>query len=86
MGSHSDALGHAVNFGTGEAVAVLELARQIVELSDSKSEIVHVEPRTAEVDRLCCDPSRARRLFGWKPEVDLREGLRRNIAWARATW
>jgi UDP-glucose 4-epimerase len=37
----------------------------------------------AEVQKLRCNASKAKRLFGWKPEVSIREGLRRNIEWAR---
>ncbi|MEM9188664.1 MAG: GDP-mannose 4,6-dehydratase [Myxococcota bacterium] len=83
MGSDPAAVGRVVNFGTGEATSIATVARRIVELAESTSEIIHDERRTAEVDRLTCDPSLAHELFGWKAEVSLVEGLRRHIAWAR---
>jgi nucleoside-diphosphate-sugar epimerase len=83
MGAHRDAIGQPVHFGTGTDVSILAIAEQIVGLSGSRSPIVHVEDRQGQVQRLCCDPSLAERLFGWRAAVGLDEGLARNIAWAR---
>jgi nucleoside-diphosphate-sugar epimerase len=83
MGAHPDAVGQPVHFGTGTDVSIVAIAEQIVALSGSRSPIVHVEDRQGQVQRLCCDPSLARRLFGWRATVGLDEGLARNIEWAR---
>lgn len=83
MGSHPEAVGRTVNFGTGRATTIGVLAERVVELSGSSSAIEHGPPRAAEVTRLCCDHGLATRTFGWRPRVDLDEGLRRTIAWAR---
>lgn len=83
MGSHPDAVGRAVNFGTGEAVSIARLARLVVEIAGSSSPIEHGPARAAEVERLCCDASLAARLFGWRSRVSLPEGLARHVAWAR---
>jgi NDP-hexose 4,6-dehydratase len=83
VGTHPEAIGRAVNFGTGVATAIGELAALVKTLAESSSEIVQAPARRAEVARLCCDHSLATRLFGWHPTVSLTEGLRRNITWAR---
>lgn len=83
MGAHPDATGRVVNFGTGRDVTVAAVANRIRELTGSRSAIVHVEDRRAQVRRLCCDAGLARQLFGWAPAVDLGEGLARTVAWAR---
>lgn len=83
MGDHPAALGRTVNFGTGVATTIRALAERIVALTGSRSPIEHGPARTAEVSRLCCDHGLATRLFGWRPRVDLDEGLVRTIAWAR---
>ena len=83
MGQHPDAVGQVVNFGRGEDTSIKELALQVRTLVDPDLEIVHAAPRAAEVNRLCCDPSRAQCLFGWSAEVSLAEGLRRHVDWAR---
>ena len=81
MGSENKAIGEFVNFGTSVDVSINEVAKKIIEISGSKSKIVHQGERLAEVNRLCCDYSKAKRLFGWEPQVDIDEGLRKNIEW-----
>ncbi len=83
MGSHPKAVGKAVNFGTGKDISVNYIAKKVKELSGSGSGIVHTKDRVSQVRRLNCDYSLAKKLFGWKPKVDIDEGLRRNIKWAK---
>ncbi len=83
MGRHKDAIGRAVNYGTGKAISINYVAKKIKELSGSNSKIVHTEDRTSQVKKLCCNYSLAKKLFGWRPQVDIDEGLRRNIQWAK---
>ena len=83
MGDRPEAIGRAVNFGTGVATTIRTLAERVVALSGSTSAIEHGPPRAAEVSRLCCDHGLATQRFGWTPRVPLDEGLARTIAWAR---
>ncbi|MFH1800852.1 MAG: GDP-mannose 4,6-dehydratase [Candidatus Omnitrophota bacterium] len=83
MGQHKDAIGRAVNFGTGKHVSVNRTAQLIVEKSGSRSEIVHIKKRMAEVKKLLCNPGLAHSLFGWKARIGIEEGLKRNIEWHR---
>jgi len=83
MGDHPDAIGRAVNFGTGVATSIRSLAERIVALCESRSSVEEGPARAAEVSRLCCDHGLATRSFGWRPQVELDEGLARHIAWAR---
>ncbi len=83
MGSRKEAIGRAVNFGNGRDYSINFIAEKIKELSKSKSKIVHVEKRLAEVQRLICDYGLAKKLFGWKPMVSIEEGLQRNIEWEK---
>ncbi|HET6585408.1 MAG TPA: NAD-dependent epimerase/dehydratase family protein [Nannocystaceae bacterium] len=80
--SHPELVGRAIHFGSGTAVEIRALARAILEITGSRSPIVHGPERAAQVARLCCDASFAHGL-GWRPSVELAEGLRRNVAWAR---
>ena len=86
MGEHKKAIGEAVNFGSGKDVSVNQIAKQIVHLSNSKSKIVHIKKRLAEVEKLRCDVSKAYRLFKWQTSVSIEEGLKKNIEWARKHW
>lgn len=83
MGAHSDAIGRAVNFGTGIAVPIARLAQLVITAAGSTSEIQHGPPRAAEVARLCCDATLAARTFAWRARVGIEEGLARYVTWAR---
>ncbi len=81
MGEHKAAIGRAVNFGTGTHININRIAELITSLSGSSSKIAHIKKRMSEVQKLLCDPRLASKLFGWKAEIGIREGLKRNIEW-----
>ena len=83
MGMNEKAIGEAVNFGTGKDTKIIDLARKVIEISKSNSKISHLPPRLSEVQRLCCDNSKAKELFSWQPKVSIDEGLRKNIEWVK---
>ena len=83
MGMNEKAIGEAVNFGTGEDVKIIDLAKKIIEISVSNSKVIHLPPRLSEVKRLCCDNSKAKKLFDWEAKVSIDEGLKRNIEWVK---
>ena len=83
VGSHKEAIGKSVNFGTGEAININYIARKIKEISGSSSRIIHTKDRMAQVPKLLCNYSLAKKLFGWQPKIFIDEGLRRNIEWAK---
>jgi dTDP-glucose 4,6-dehydratase len=59
---------------------VLEMAQLIIELTESRSEIVFEALPLDDPQVRQPDISRAKQLLGWEPEIDVREGLRRTIA------
>ncbi|MDP7982661.1 MAG: NAD-dependent epimerase/dehydratase family protein [Conexivisphaera sp.] len=73
-----------VNLGSEEEISVMELAGLILELTGSRSEIVHLPPFPDDPRRRRPDISRARRELGWEPRTPLREGLSRTIEWFRS--
>ncbi len=75
-----------VNIGWGREVSVLDLIRTLGELSNRATlmEPVFARERLGEVRRSCLDATRARTDLGWEPRVELREGLRRILAWLGA--
>lgn len=75
-----------VNFGTGKHHTVIFLAKTIKRLSKSNSKIIFIKERKAEVQRLTCDATLCKKLTGWKPKVDIIQGLKKNIEWAKKNW
>jgi dTDP-glucose 4,6-dehydratase len=65
---------------------VLDLARTIVSLTWSRSEVVFIERPVDDPEIRCPDISRARAELGWEPSIPLVEGLQRTIDWARTAW
>jgi dTDP-glucose 4,6-dehydratase len=86
MGSSKNAIGEVVNFGTGKDVKIKDLAYKIIHITGSDLKPIYVETRKAEVDRLCCNYGKAKKLFGWEPKISLDEGLKLNIEWCRENW
>lgn len=77
--------GETFNLGVGSEVTVGELAREIIGLVGRPVKIEvdrgRLRPEKSEVQRLLSDNQKARERLGWAPEVGLREGLERTIAW-----
>ena len=83
MGMNEKAIGESVNFGTGKDTKIIDLAKKVIQISNSNSKIIHLPPRLSEVKRLCCDNSKAKQLFYWEAKVSIDEGLRKNIEWVK---
>src|SRR5262249_6942034 len=72
-----------VNLGNPNEVSILDFAREIVGLSGSKSEIVF-KPLPQDDPRVRRpDISRARKLLGWEPKIERRDGMRRTLDYFR---
>ena len=71
-----------VNVGNPDEMSLLDMAKLVIELTESRSEIVFEALPVDDPQVRQPDITRARDLLGWEPEVDLREGLRRTIDYA----
>jgi dTDP-glucose 4,6-dehydratase len=71
------------NIGNPHEVTMLELATSVLEACRSRSEIVHVELPEDDPKVRRPDMTRTRAHLRWEPEVDLRDGLDRTVAWIR---
>jgi dTDP-glucose 4,6-dehydratase len=74
-----------VNIGNPDEMSLLEMAQVVVELTESRSEIVFEALPVDDPQVRQPDISRARDLLGWEPQVSLREGLKRTIEAATAS-
>jgi dTDP-glucose 4,6-dehydratase len=72
-----------VNIGNPREMTLLQLARQIIQLSGSRSEIVFRPLPTDDPKVRQPDIAKARRLLGWEPKVEVEDGLTRTIDWCR---
>ena len=78
-------LNEPVNLGNPDEITILELAKKIIELANSKSKIVH-KPLPVDDPKLRCpDIKRAKASLKWMPRVRLEEGLVKTITWFKNT-
>ena len=68
-----------VNIGNPDEITILEFAREVVELTNSSSEIIFKDLPADDPKVRQPDISKARRILDWSPVVDRREGLKRTL-------
>lgn len=68
-----------VNLGDPDEITIEELAREVLELTGSRSAFVYQSAPEGDPKRRQPDIRRARAILGWEPVVPRREGLRRTI-------
>ena len=73
-----------VNIGNPGEFTILELAEKIIDITDSRSEIVHEELPTDDPVRRQPDISLAQEKLGWEPTIDLATGLAETVKWFRS--
>jgi dTDP-glucose 4,6-dehydratase len=73
-----------VNIGNPIELTLLEMAKTVIELTESRSEIVFEALPVDDPKVRQPDISRAKDLLGWEPEVELRDGLQKTIEHAMA--
>lgn len=76
-----DAFIGPVNLGNPGEFTIHELAREIIELTGSRSEIVYKPLPADDPRQRQPDITLARERLGWEPKVTLREGLQPTIAY-----
>ena len=80
MDAPGDIIG-PINLGNPVETSVGELARMIVEMTGSRSKIVHRPLPIDDPIQRCPDISLAKKLLNWQPHTALRHGLERTIAY-----
>ncbi len=73
-----------INLGTGEEVAIRDLARMIAAEVGFSGQIQWDTTKPNGQPRRCLDVSRAKQLFGFQARHSLRDGLKNTVQWFRA--
>lgn len=79
-GSHIGPL----NIGNPNEFTMLELAEQVIDLTGSKSEIIHLDLPQDDPKQRQPDIALAKSELDWEPKVELREGLKKTIEYFEA--
>jgi UDP-glucuronate decarboxylase len=73
-----------VNLGNPAEFTIMELARKVIELTGSRSEIIYKPLPADDPRQRQPDISLAKAQLGWQPKVDLETGLVKTIEYFRA--
>lgn len=80
-----NSIGEIINIGSNLEISIGELVKLIAKFMDIKVEVEvkknRQRPKKSEVERLCADNTKAKKLLGWTPKYTLEEGLMETIKW-----
>ena len=82
MASPAEVIG-PINLGNTREFSILELAKMVIEITGSRSDIVGKPLPGDDPKQRQPDISKARAQLGWEPTVPVREGLTRTVAYFR---
>jgi len=83
-----NAIGDTFNIGQGKEASINEIGKKVIEEYNQisgknlKGKITYTKQRKGDVMRHLADISHARKILGYKPEISLKEGIRKYISWA----
>jgi CDP-glucose 4,6-dehydratase len=78
-----DTRGEAFNFGTGQPVSVLELFENISKLTGNRIKPKILNEAKNEIKDQYLSTEKVKRMFNWKPQYSLEQGLKETIEWYR---
>ncbi len=80
-----EAIGEAFNIGNARStVTIYQLARLVVRLAESKSELRHIPWDFPDVELRIPDVKKAEKLLGYRAQIDLEDGIMRTLDWYRS--
>jgi len=81
LATNPNAKGEVVNVGNTQEITIQELAQKIKDITQSESTITfHPLPKD-DPQRRCPDTTKLEKIVGWKPKIELPEGLQKTITW-----
>lgn len=80
MNSPDELIG-PVNVGNPGEFTILELAEKIIDLTESRSELIFKPLPSDDPTQRCPDIAIAREKLGWEPKIELEDGLKKTIAY-----
>src|SRR5713226_2305073 len=75
-----DAIGKVINIAGGSRITLLQVLQLLQDVSDSTVNVLFKAKQYGDVNHTYADISLAQQIFGYRPQVALREGLAREFA------
>jgi UDP-glucuronate decarboxylase len=76
---NQDSAFQPINLGNPEPISMKQLAQEIIELTNSKSKIVHLELPIDDPKDRKPDIEKAKNILNWEPLITRQEGIQRTI-------
>lgn len=80
MSETSKDISGPVNLGNPKEYTIKSLAEMIIELTNSKSKIIHKELPEDDPMNRSPDITQAEKILNWRPETNIKDGLQRTIS------
>ena len=71
--------GEVINLGNPEEYKIIDLAKKIIEKTNSNSKIIFEPLPEDDPKRRCPDITKAKKILNWEPRISLEEGLEKTI-------
>ena len=78
------AAGEIFHIGSSEEISIEELIKAVGEIMGYSGEYVEAPTYPGSVSRRCPDISKAKRVFGYNPQIDWKVGLVSTVEWYKA--
>lgn len=79
--NNDETIGEVINLGNVQEYTILELAKLIKELTNSKSKIIFKSLPIDDPSRRSADITKAKKLLKWEPTTSIKEALEKTISW-----
>ena len=87
MGLVKEAIGEAINLGSGEETRVIDMANMINELTENKEDIKYTSRRDWDVKTcLLSSIQKANEILDYKPQTKFNDGLKKTHEWFVTNW
>lgn len=87
MGVKEEAIGEAINLGSGKETRVIDMANMINELTGNQEGIAYVARRDWDAKtRLLSSIEKAEKILDYKPQTTFKDGLKKTHQWFVENW
>lgn len=74
--NNKESTGETFNCGSGKPTTIKEIADKIISISGKNTDMIFKDKRKGDIKHSYADISKAKKVLGFKPEIDLTEGIK----------
>jgi len=74
------------NVSSGREISINEIFNKITKILQKRTKPIYQRAKSEEIKRSCLDNSRIKNEMGWKPKVNIDQGLKKTIDWYKKNY